>query len=189
VPRRLSRTLALLLAGAALVSAGCADDVAPAVRVGDTTLGDSQILDETEQFAGNGAILDAAMFDGDAPSTRPADLVRQVIAQRIHFELHRQLFDEAGLELSDAAVDEAFAKAYMDPDQAADVLAGFDDEGFADEYRRDVARMVILQEALGADYQATVSERYATEDIEVSPRFGDWDRARSQIVPATLPEG
>ncbi len=186
MPRRLSRTLALLLAGAALAGAGCADDVAPAIRVGDVTVSDGDLQEETDQFAGNEGILDPSTLTGFAPGARPADLLRQVIAQRIHFEIHGALFEEAGLELDESDVARAFEAAYGNPAQAERVMEGFEDEGFAEEYRRDVARMVLLQEELGTDYEAAVQEAYADADIEVSPRYGDWDAEAFQVVPATL---
>jgi hypothetical protein len=184
VPRRL-----LALAVAALVllaSAGCADDVSPAARIGDTKISNDALLDEVAEWVGNPAAIDPATMAEATPGTYPLELVRQLLQQRIDFELHRVEFESLGLEIGDDTREQALTALFGDPAAAEDAFAAFSDE-FAAAFVDDVARQIGVQNELGEDgYNQWRTETYAAADIEVNPRYGRWDPDAGQI---TAPSG
>jgi hypothetical protein len=185
VPRRLLVPAVALLA--LLGAAGCADDVSPAARVEGTTIGNDELLDEVAQWAGNPAAVDPAMLAESSPGTYPLELVRQLLAQRIDFELHNQGFDELGLELTDELREQALTVLLGDPAAAEQAFGAFSAE-FAGRFTDDVARQVALQEELGDEqYAEWRTEAYADADIEVNPRYGSWDDETAQIVAPSGP--
>lgn len=185
MPRRL---LALAVAALALLgSAGCADDVSPAVRIGATKIGNSELLDEVAEWVGNPVAVDPATVADAAPGTYPLELVRQLLQQRIDFELHNAQFAALGLEVDDALREQALTVLLGDPAAAEEAFAAFSDE-FAASFVDDVARQIAVQEQMGEDgYTAWRAEAYAETDIEVSPRYGTWDSASGQIIAPTGP--
>lgn len=178
----LRRLLALSLAVAALVATGCADDVSPAIRVGDATVSNDELLDEIDQWVGNPVAVDPNQLSGLTPGGYPGDLVRQLIRQRIDFMVHEAEFDRLGLEVTDELRDAALVALFGDPAAAEDAFAAFTD-GFAEEFTDDVARQIGIQEELGDEgYSAWYSDAYADADIDVNPRYGTWDAATQTIV-------
>jgi hypothetical protein len=185
VPRRL---LALAVAALALfASAGCADDVSPAARIGDVKITNDQLLDEVAEWVGNPAAVDPATVASTTPGSYPLELVRQLLQQRVDFELHRQEFDELGLEVDDDLRQQALTTLFGDPAAAGDAFAAFS-KAFADSFVDDVARQIGVQNTLGDEaYGAWRTKAYAEADIEVSPRYGTWDAATGQIVAPSGP--
>ena len=59
MPRRL---LPLVLVALSVLGAGCADTVSPAVRVYGEAIGNSALLDEVAEWAGNPTLLQAVLF-------------------------------------------------------------------------------------------------------------------------------
>ena len=184
MPRRL---LALAVAALAVVaSAGCADDVSPAARIGDTKISNDALLDEVAEWVGNPRAIDPATMADATPGTYPLELVRQLLQQRIDFVLHRQEFDALGLEVGDDTRQQALTVLFGDPAAAGDAFAAFSEE-FAAAFVDDVARQIGVQNELGEDgYTAWRTEAYADADIEVNPRYGSWDSEAGQI---TAPSG
>lgn len=184
MPRRL---LALAVAALAVVTtAGCADDVSPAARIGDVKIGNGEFLDEVAEWTGNPVAVDPAMLGDGSPGTYPLDLVRQLLQQRIDFVLHNQEFEALGLELDDALRQQALTVLFGDPAASEQAFSAFSDD-FAASFTDDVARQIGVQNELGDDgYTAWRTKAYAEADVEVSPRYGTWDGDTGQITP---PEG
>jgi hypothetical protein len=183
------RLLALLAVPAlAFAGAGCADDVSPAARVGDVKVGDGELMDEVEQWANNAAAFDQSQLAGLDPGTYPMRLVDVILQQRIDLELHREQFEELGLDLDDSARTDALAQLFQgDLALAQQALEGFTEE-YAARYVDDIGRQVAVEQAMGQDaYIAWRIEAYREADIEVSPRYGRWDpEAQSVVAPDGL---
>jgi hypothetical protein len=184
VPRRLLAPLAVVLV--LMLGAGCADDVAPAARVGDVTIGNDAFLDEMEEWVGNPNAVTPELAAAAAPGAFPGELTRQLLTQRVDFELHAQEFESLGLELDQAARDLGIQVLFGDPLQAETALEPFSDD-FAASFLDDVARQVAVEEALGEGYTAWRQQAYATTDIEVSPRYGTWNGTIGAIDPPAGP--
>jgi len=180
VPRRL---LALAVAALALLAgAGCADNVSPAARIGDVKIGNDAFLAEVAEWVGNPMAVDPSMLGTPSPGTYPLDLVRQLLQQRIEFELHRQEFDALGLKLDNTMRDAALASLFGDPSAAKQPFSAFSKE-FAKSFTDDAARQLAVQTKLGdTGYTKWHTAAYAKTTIEVSPRYGTWDAATGQIV-------
>jgi hypothetical protein len=188
VPRRL---LPPVLAGLALVlTAGCADQVSPALRVDDATVANDELLDEVAEWAGNEAILTAVQFpaelvEGEAPGSYSTELVTFVLGTRIGFELHRIELADRDLEVTDQQRETVRAQLFADPAQTEAVLSEFSAD-YGDRLVDDVAGQIALQDELGEDYEPWLTDAYASADVEVNPRYGMWDEATQQVAP---PEG
>lgn len=185
MPRRL---LALAVAALALLAAtGCADSVSPALRVGDVKIGNDAFLAEVAEWVANPAAIDPAALGTTSPGTYKLDIVRQLLQQRIDFELHRQEFDKLGLKLGDSMRQEALAALFGDPSLADQAFKAFS-KTFAASFTDDVARQLAVQNKLGpTDYPTWRTTAYATVDIEISPRYGTWDPKTGQITPPQGP--
>jgi opacity protein-like surface antigen len=186
VPRRL---LALAVTALALVSsAGCADDVSPAARIGDTKIGNGAFLDEVAEWAGSDTLVAALQIpstEGGGPGSYSISFADFVLSNRINFELHNAKFEELGLELSAQELNDVRDALLGDPAATEAVLAELS-KSYGDHLVADVARQAAVGQSLGDGYEAWLAEAFAKADIEVSPRYGTWDRASNQIVP---PEG
>src|SRR5690606_10518688 len=126
-------------------AAGCADQVSPAIRVGDTTVSNDELLDEVDQWINNPVAVDPAQVSGLTPGGYPGELVRQLILQRIDFMLHAQEFERLGLEVTDERRNDALVALFGDPSAAGDAFSAFSD-GFAASFTDDVARQLAVQE-------------------------------------------
>lgn len=189
------RLLALAVSALALLaSAGCADDVSPAARIGDVKISNDELLDEVAEWVGNPAAIDPATVASTTPGSYPLELVRQLLQQRLDFELHRQEFEELGLEVDDDLRQQALTVLFGDPAAADDAFAAFS-EAFAASFVDDVARKIGVQTELGEEgYTEWLVDANGEADIEVNPRYGTWDAATGQIIapsgpvqPATFP--
>lgn len=181
MPRRLLAPLVVLLALA--LGAGCADDVSPALRVGDTKIGNDALLAELDEWFGNPNAVTPELAASAAPGAFPGELTRQLIAQRIDFELHAQQFEALELELDQTSRDTAIQALFGEALAAEEALAPFSDE-FTARFLDDIARQIAVEQALGADYGAWRAGAYATTDIEVNPRYGSWDGTGRILPPA-----
>ena len=186
MPRRLLPLLLVVLV--AFGAAGCADDVSPAIRVGDATVSNDELLDEIGQWIGNPVAVDPAQVSGLTPGGYPGELVRQLISQRIDFMLHEQEFDRLGLEVTEELRTEALVALFGDPSAAGDAFAAFSDE-FASSFTDDVARQIAVEQELSETSETAYSDWYVAAyegaEIEVNPRYGTWDpTTRSVIAPA-----
>lgn len=180
MPRRL---LTLAVAALALVAGtGCADSVSPALRVGDVKIGNDAFLAEVAQWVGNPKAIDPSMLGTPSPGTYPLDLVRQLLQQRIEFELHHQEFDRLGLKLDDTMRNDALTSIFGDVASSEQAFSAFGKE-FARSFTDDAARQLAVQTKLGdAGYTAWHAKAVATSKIEVSPRYGTWNATIGKIV-------
>jgi hypothetical protein len=179
VPSRRRLTLLVAaIAAAGLVGAGCSEQSA-AVRVGDTTVSQSDFEDELDAFAG---LEGAEGVRGDARDSYTQEFVAAVLGQRIEFILAEQLFDEQGLELTE---DDIAGTA----EQAGDQLDGMPRE-LRDSLIEDVARRSRLANELGQEeYGRSLTEAADSTDIEVSSHYGSWDTEKYTVVPPEGPAG
>jgi hypothetical protein len=183
----LRRSLALLTAlTALLLASGCADDVSPAARVGDVTVGNDALLHEVSEWAGNQAMIGQTQATASGPGTYEMEFVRQLLQQRITLEVHRREFDKLGLQLDDSLRQQAH-DVFVDPANPADPFEAFS-EDYAAELIDAVARAIAVQTELGDDgYSEWRSTDYLKVPVEVSPRYGTWDAGTSQIVAPSGP--
>jgi hypothetical protein len=173
--RRLTSSLIAAVAVVGLAAAGCAEQSA-AVRVGDTTVSRSDFEAELDAFA---ELQGADSVAGELEGSYTQQFVASALGQRIEFILAEQMFDEQGLELTDADVADM-------TEQAGNQL---------DNVPRDLRRSLIEDVALRTrlvgelgqeNYFSTLREAADSTDIEVSSRYGSWDRDTYTVVP---PEG
>lgn len=179
--RRLSLVAAVAAAG--LVAAGCAEQSA-GLKVGDETFSQSRVFDELDLIS---PLIDpdGQVTTGELADSYDQQFVATVLQQRIDFALTEQIFDERGLELTDAdraASEDQLAGQFG---EAWAALAEDDRTGLVD----DVARIFVLQRELGPPaFDAALREARANTDISVSSRFGRWDAANQAVVPPDGPD-
>jgi hypothetical protein len=174
VPRRLASLAALVLVVG--LAAGCADDAPPAARVGDSLeISNEDLLDEVAEWAQSPQLLQQvgiADAEGAAPGSYATPLVDVVLTNRIRFDLHREQFDALGL--SEGEVDPTLQQ------QLATVL----DEvspAFGDRLVADLMRVQAVSEAMGDEYEDWFAE-VTGGDVEISSRYGTWDRSAAAVV-------
>jgi hypothetical protein len=179
VPTRRRLTLLVAaIAAAGLVGAGCSEQSA-ALRVGDTTVSQSDFEDELDALAelpGSDAVR------GDLADSYTQEFVGAVLGQRIEFILAEQVFEERDLELTDSDISAVAA-------QAGDQL-----DSLPRDLRRslieDVARQSRLRDELGTqEYSRALTEAADSTDIEVSTHYGSWDPDEYTVVPPEGPAG
>lgn len=180
VPRRLLAFAVVALA--CVSSAGCGDDVAPAARLGDTTIRNGALLDEVAEWASSPALVSG--FGASSPGSYPTPLVDAVLTFRISVELHNAKFDELGLTITQQEIDDARAGLFQDPAQTAKVLGELS-TSYGNQILENLARQTAVQQALGDGYQAWTVEAFT--GIEVNPHYGSWDTASGNVVPPTGP--
>ena len=179
VPTRRRLTLLVAaIAAAGLVGAGCSEQSA-AVRVGDTTVSQSDFEDELDAFAG---LEGAEGVRGDARDSYTQEFVGAVLEQRIGFILTEQVFDERGLELTDDDIAQTAA-------QVGGQLDGMPRD-LRDSLIEDVARQSRLANELGQEeYGSALTDAAESTDIEVSSHYGSWDTEQFTVVPPDGPVG
>ena len=182
----LRRPLALLaVVLAAAIGAGCADDVAPAARVGDRTITTDELLDEVAEWAGNERSPRAEQLAStSSPSGYSMAAVGAILQERILLEMLAPAFDELDMEVTEELRQQALGLLGVDPSQADEVFDGFSQayiDGFIDSYAKGIA----VQTALG-DEQFVALLRESAQDVEIDPRYGTWDPSQLVVVP---PEG
>ncbi len=183
VPTRGRLTLLVAaLAAAGLVGAGCSEQSA-AVRVGDTTLSQSDFEDELDAFASSRAFVrDPDSVKGELSGSYSQEFVGAVLGQRIQFIIVEQLFDEHGLEVTDG-----------DRSNVTGQLQGALDDMPADMRNtliEDLSRRTRLQTELGQEeFGRAVTEAVDSVDIEVNSQYGSWDPDQRTVVPPKGPAG
>jgi hypothetical protein len=183
VPRRLL-ALAAVAAFALVATAGCANDVSPAARVGGVKIGNDALLDEVAEWNNSTTLLSffqlAAVPEGGA-QRYPMSFVDVVLTNRISFELHKAKFEELGLELTKQDIDDMRAGLIGDEGQSAKVLRELSN-AYGKRLVEDVARQAAVANALGDKYEEWARDAFASTGIEVSPRYGTWDPKTAQIT-------
>jgi len=167
-------------------SAACADDVAPAARIGDRTITTDELLDEVAEWADNDQTQRAQELGAvTTPAGYAIDPVISILQDRITFEIAGQAFDELGLALDDGLLAQASTFFFGEGPQAEAARAGFS-EGYADRYVEGLARGIAVQTELGEeDFAQMILE--GGRDVEVSSRYGEWDASRLTIVAPAGP--
>jgi len=179
VPTRRRLTLLVAtLAAAGLVGAGCSEQSA-ALRVGETTVSQSDFEDELDGFAG---LEGGEAVRGEPRDSYTQEFVAAVLGQRIEFILAERLFVDQGLELSEADIDET-------TEQAGDRLDGMP-RNLRESLIEDVARQSRLVNELGQEeYTRALTDAADSTDIEVSSHYGSWDPEEYRVVPPEGPAG
>jgi hypothetical protein len=179
VPTRRRLTLLVAaIAAAGLVGAGCSEQSA-ALRVGDTTVSQSDFEDELDAFAG---LEGAEGVRGDARDSYTQEFVGAVLEQRIGFILTEQVFDEQGLELTEDDIAQTAA-------QVGGQLDGMPRD-LRDSLIEDVARQSRLANELGQEeYGSALTDAAQSTNIDVSTRYGSWDTEEFTVVPPEGPVG
>jgi hypothetical protein len=180
--RRLVPVLALA-AVAGLAAAGCASQ-SVGVRVGDDTYSQADMVDELDAYGENEELFppeQAESIRGELADSYSQDFVAELLRQRITFMVAEQVFDDEGLELTedDRTVAESQLATQFRSQEAVDA--------FPDAYRErlvdDLARLNILAEELGQDgFNEALVDTVRTSDVEVSPRFGEWDADQLDVA-------
>jgi hypothetical protein len=184
VLRRLLLPLAVLL-GLGWTTAGCADDVSPAARVGDVVITHDELMSEVAEWAKSPRLVSLVTPSGVAggPSRYSSELVTIVLHNRISFEVFRDELEEQGLEVDQELVSQLRTGLFQDPADTAQVLDELD-PGFGDALLDDIAAQITVENELADEVGAFVRRAFA--DVEISPRYGSWDATRGAVVP---PEG
>ncbi|HEY8544528.1 MAG TPA: hypothetical protein VIL36_05760 [Acidimicrobiales bacterium] len=199
MPRGLTRRLPTLLAATALVgvlaATGCADESA-AVRVGDRTLSDQDLMDEVGYIYDNTALWDLIdqqnrapagtaqdSLRGDTEHSFSQDFVAGVLQQRVTFMLVDELFEQEGGEVTSQHRDTA---EQVQNRQFGSAFAEFP-ESYQNQLIDEYARLVSLQETLGdEEFNEKILELIDTTDVEISSRYGTWDADAFRSAPDQL---
>ncbi len=186
MPLRLLPVAVLVVA----LSAGCANDVAPAARIGDSIeISTDDLMAEVAEWAGSPTLvtqLQIATTEGAGKGSYATPFVDFLLTTRISFELHNAQFRQLGLKLSDQELADVRSGLFSDPAVSAAVL----DELSADYANRlvaDAARQFAVSQAMADGYQAWQVQAFTGTDINVNPRYGSWDAQAASVVPPSGP--
>jgi hypothetical protein len=186
VSRRRLLLVALVLVGG--LSAGCADDVAPAVSIGDRTITTRQLLDEVAEWAESPTLaeqLGITDVNGSGEGSYGMAFVGFLLTNRISFEVHNAQFEALDLALTDEERQQVRDGLFPDPAASAAVFEELS-TAYGERLVDDVARQFAVGQAMGAEYDAWRLDALSGDDIEVNPKYGSWDPVAGQLVP---PEG
>lgn len=180
--RRRLTLLVAAIAAVGLVGAGCSEQSA-ALRVGDTTVSQTDFEDELDAFASSPAFIqDPDSVKGELSGSYTQEFVAAALGQRIEFILAEQVFDARSLELTDA-----------DRANVTDQLQGALDDmpaDLRDSLIEDLSRRTRLQQELGQEgYSRALTEAADSTDIEVSSHYGSWDPDQRTVEPPEGPAG
>lgn len=186
--RRLLPLVAAVVVGA--LSAGCADDVAPAARVGDAIkISNDDLLAEADEWLRSPTLLGELQIpvtEGAGEGSYDTSFVDFLLSNRISFEVHNAQFKELGLELTDQELVELRAGLFTDPATSQAVFEELSTE-YSDELVADLARRVAVSQAMGEGYQAWLLGVFTGGDIEINRRYGSLDPLSGQVVPPLGP--
>jgi len=204
--------LLLLLALLGLLAGACAGDGelggptlggTPAAVVGDHEITNADLADETEDWGSNPAMLQAiGLQTTGVPGRRSSELVAFVLSHRIVSEQARLLLVEARQQADRGDVD--LAELGIDGELLAEptdseidqILEQLDQQftagdgvsvfrGFADRFRRQLARDLAYQERL----QQVLQLGLEAPEVSVNPRWGDAQVLQGGIVQVSAPTG
>jgi len=188
VSRRLLPLAAVALVG--VVAAGCANDVAPAARVGESIeITDDALMAEVAEWAGSPTLLtqlQVASTAGAGAGSYSTRFVDFLLTTRISFELHNAEFEKLKLQLTDKELADVRAGLFPDPAASAAVLDELSPR-YADRLVADAARQFAVSQALGDGYQAWQVQAFTGTDIEINPRYGSWDPQAAAVAPPSGP--
>lgn len=175
--RRFVASLAVLAAVGLVAAAGCGEQ-SSAIRVGDQSVSQSDFQDELEALAS---------LSGDGPDQFPRGqlvgsydqgFVAQVATQRVQFMIFEQIFDDEGLELTNA--DRAPIRGELERDPAFLELP----EDYRESIIDNLAMQQVVQTSLDpAALREAVDALLDTSDVDVSSRLGSWDNDVGVVGP------
>lgn len=184
----LRRLVSLTTALALVVVAGCADDVSPAVQLGDRSISSEQLFDEVDEWAGSPTLLEqlqAGEVSGEGVGTYSTGFVDFVLSNRIAFELHNQQFEALGLQLTPEEIDAVRQGLFADPSITERVLGELSAD-YRERLLEDVARQFSVTQAMAEGYDQWLGEAYAS-GVEIDPRLGTWDPTTGAVSPPSGP--
>jgi hypothetical protein len=185
--------------GLAVAGTGCAEQSA-AIRVGDQTVSEKQMLDEIDAWAANKTLIPEGQVTGElGDDSFVQPFVGSIVQQRVVFILYGQVFDDEGLELT--AADRAAGRDTLDQEFGPDGTSAFPAD-YVHELTETAAKFTKLQQELSPDdLQAKLVDAATNADVQVSSRFGSWDndafvagfstqgqQAPSALVPPPAPQ-
>ena len=182
--RRLLPSVAVLVA-VAVGTGGCADDVAPAARVGDATITHDELMAEAAEWAGNDDMqLSVDLPVAGLPVAYASAPLGNILAEHIVLEILGQEFERRDLEITEDARLQAFAFLGIDATQEEQFFGGF-----SREYGQDLLvrwqKAGAVQIAVGDEIRDLIAAEAG--DVEVNPRYGTWDPATLSITPPVGP--
>jgi len=187
VPRRLLPLAALVVVVS--LGAGCAEDVAPAARAGDAVvISNDDLMAEAKEWVASPKLLEQVGITttaGAGPGSYASPFVGVVLTNRIRFDLNREQFDALGLTLTDDDLATSRAGLFPDPSITEVVLEQLT-PAFGDRLVEDLARVTAVSEAMGDGYEVWFASA-TSSGIEVSSRYGSWDRQAGAVVPPAGP--
>lgn len=185
IARRLALvTVALLTAACALTGTG---DPSTAATVGDRSIPAAEIDENLASIRESAAFRQQAQ--GDASGQFVLDAQTQIVTTFIRSEILDILAEEQDIEVSDEEVAQA-------RDDLVDQLGGpeaFQDriaeqglsEAFVLQQLRDQQTQAQLQDSIGAseDLATFIRDEVADIQIQVNPRYGQWDETSLAVGP------
>ncbi len=182
--RRLTPVLAATVV-VGLAASGCASQ-AVGVRVGDHTYSQADMVDELDAYGHNDALWrssgqQVSAIQGELGDSYSQDFVSDLVQQRITFMLAQELFDEHRLHLTEGV--RSASEGQLASQIGQDAI-----DQFPDDYRErlvdDLSRLNLVAQELGEDeLNSAMLDKARSNEIEVSPRFGEWDEDQLQVVP------
>lgn len=176
--------VALLTAACSLTGTG---DPATAATVGDRTIPAAEIDENLASIRGSAGFEQQAQ--GDTSGQFVLDAQTQVVTTFVRSAILALVAERKGVTVSDADVSEA-------RDELVDQLGGVDafrkriaeqglSEAFVRQQLRDQQTQAALQEQIGGseDLATFIRDEIADVDVEVNPRYGQWDEAALSVTP------
>jgi hypothetical protein len=187
VLRRLLVVSTFALVGA-LAAGGCASSVSPAVTVDGVKVSDHDLLDEVGEWAHNPQAYPAERLETQNPGTYPMELVTAILGQRIDLMLIHAEFEHLKLRLDDDLRTQAVSALFNgDLTSAQEALSHFG-KSYRDEYVDLISEQLAVQDRLGADFDTWRSSAYDKAKIDVSPKYGTWDKTTGAVNPPPGPK-
>jgi hypothetical protein len=188
--RRLASLLAVSVAG--LAAAGCGSSANAAIRVDDESVSRRDFEDQLDEVYENEAFRGALFGQVGQEQLRSEDAPRGSFTQQyvaamgfvqIQFMVIPSVLEDEGLEVTDA--DRAAVVEQLDGSApgALDALP----DSMRGEYVEGFAGFDKLRTELGDDFESVVTGAIEEADVEVSSRYGSWDRDQQTIVPPPAP--
>ncbi len=188
------RRLASLLAAVSVVglaATGCGSSAA-AIQVDDDSISRRDFEDQLDEVYENEAFRGVLFGQVGQEQLRGEDDPRGSFTQQyvaamgfvqIQFMVIPTVLDDEGLELTDADREAVVEQLDSSAPGALDALP----ESMRDGYVDGFAGFDKLRTELGDDFEAVFTVALDEADIEVSSRYGSWDRDQHTIVPPAGP--
>ena len=181
----------LVLVAVALLTAACSltgtGDPATAATVGDRSIPAAEIDENLASIRDSAAFRQQAQ--GDASGRFVIDAQTQIVTTFIRSEILDLLAEERDITVSEEEVAQArdeLAGQLGGPEAFRERIAeqGLS-EAFVLQQLRDQQTQALLQDDIGAseDLATFVRDEMSDVEIEVNPRYGQWDDASLSVAP------